>query len=47
MYETEGLSAVDVAERLAAMDRKLAGPSAPAWGLFLHRVRYAHETLVY
>ena len=32
-----------VAEVLAAMDRKLAGPTAPACGLFLLRVTYPDE----
>ena len=46
-YEAEGLSATDLRERLVARDRKLAGPTAPAWGLFLHRVRYDDDILVY
>jgi len=46
-YEAEGLHGSDVAEKLAAKNRKLAGPTAPAWGLFLHRVRYGNEQLLY
>jgi tRNA pseudouridine38-40 synthase len=46
-YEAEGLGAAEVRERLAARSRKLAGPTAPAWGLFLHRVRYEDEQRVY
>jgi tRNA pseudouridine38-40 synthase len=47
MYEAEGLAARDVQERLEAKNRKLAGPTAPAWGLFLHRVRYENELRVF
>lgn len=45
LYEEEGMACEEMAERLAARDRSLAGPTAPAWGLFLHQVRYKNEVL--
>jgi len=46
-YEQAGLTSADVAAHLAARDRQLAGPSAPAWGLFLHKVVYKDEALLF
>lgn len=46
-YEFEKVTAAQMREYLVAADRKLAGPTAPAWGLFLHRVRYKDDKLLY
>lgn len=42
-FEAEGKGAADMAALLAARDRKLAGPTAPARGLFLWNVEYYPE----
>lgn len=46
-YEEEGIDPAECAARLAACDRSLAGPTAPAWGLFLHKVVYKDEQLLF
>ena len=46
-YEIEKIDAAEMRQRLQAANRKLAGPTAPAWGLFLHRVRYKNENCLY
>lgn len=46
-YEEEGLAPDDLSLRLSARDRKLAGPTAPAWGLFLHKVVYKDEPIIF
>jgi hypothetical protein len=42
-FEAEGRSAADFAALLASRDRKAAGPTAPARGLFLWDVEYYPE----
>jgi tRNA pseudouridine38-40 synthase len=42
-FEAEGRRGEDMAALLAARDRKLAGPTAPARGLFLWNVEYYPE----
>lgn len=41
------LSCVEFAAILAAQDRKLAGPTAPACGLFLEQVHYSENALTF
>jgi tRNA pseudouridine38-40 synthase len=36
----------DFRRRLAARDRGEAGPTAPAWGLFLHRVMFDGQDIL-
>lgn len=42
-YEAEGASAEDFARIVSARERKLAGPTAPAQGLFLWRIDYYRD----
>jgi tRNA pseudouridine38-40 synthase len=46
-FEKNGMQVAEFAERLAAADRTLAGPTAPALGLFLHKVVYKDEALLF
>jgi tRNA pseudouridine38-40 synthase len=46
-FEQAGLDPQAMRERLAAKDRTLAAPTAPAWGLFLHKVVYKDERLLF
>jgi len=46
-YEQDGLDAAEVKKHLVAANRELAGPTAPAWGLFLHQVKYKNEIRIH
>lgn len=46
-YELDGIDPAEVRKYLLAQDKTLAGPTAPAWGLFLHQVRYKDEIRVH
>lgn len=46
-YQRQGLSPDDLKGALAAADRKRAGTTAPARGLFLHRVVYDTQRTLY
>jgi len=46
-FEQDALMPEEVSLRLEAKDRKLAGTTAPAWGLFLHKVVYKDERILF
>jgi len=46
-FEHQGLAPETMRDYLKAQDRSLAGPTAPARGLFLHHVTYKNEAVLF